>query len=144
MDPVTAAMLAGGAISGVGGFLSGQSQAQSEKAKLDYDAATRARARATLAQYGQGYQPYSSPLQGSQQNALQTFLKGGLSPETLKAMDFQRKKGYAGIARQGAGTGMPVGGRSALAVQLERDIALGAGQMSNQNVQTGLTAGVPY
>lgn len=50
----------------------------------------------------------------------------------------------AGISRQAAGMGMPMGGRSALAVQLSRDIALGAGEMGARQQQWAMGAGVPY
>lgn len=137
-------ILVGGAISGLGGWLGGMAQEEEAKRARETSEARSARARKTLSTYGAGYQPYASPLQAQQQSTLAQFLSGELSPAQTKAIGFQRKKGYAGIARQAAGAGTPMGGRSALAVQLERDLALGAGQLAGQQQQFGLTAGVPY
>lgn len=88
------------------------------------------------------YQPYKAAL--PTKSVLASMLRGELAPGQIETFAQQRRLGEETIARTAAGVGMPVGGRSALAVQLSRDIALGAGRMAGERQQFGVQAALPY
>ena len=143
--------LAAAGIGALGGWLASKSaaggekeKAKVEKEKLAWEQTKWAHARPYAEAYGANYQPYLSPLKSQQQSVLSQYLTGELTPTQEATIAQQRRLGEAGISRTAAGGGMPMGGRSALAVQLSRDLALGAGQMGAQQQQWAMGAAVPY
>jgi len=143
--PIPAGVYLGGAaLTGLGGWLAGMGQERAAERQMEYDRERRARAAGYLTDYGANWQPYVSPLVGQQKSVLSQYLTGQLTPTQMATIEQQRRIGEAGIGRAAAGAGMPMGGRSALSVQLARDIALGAGQMGAQQQQWAMQAGVPY
>ncbi len=143
--------LAAAGIGALGGWLQSkaaseaeETKAKAEREKLEWEKQRYAAMLPYIQAYGAEYQPYTSPLVGQQRSVLSQYLTGKLTPTQQATIAQQRRLGEAGISRQAAGGGMPMGGRSALAVQLSRDIALGAGQMGAQQQQFALQAGVPY
>lgn len=136
-------MAAMAGLGALGGYFGGQAsdsasrrQTQLTREQMAMEEARRKRAYQGLSGYNYG--AYSDGGQGA--GVLSEYLSGRLSKAQQSALDRQREIGLSGISTRAASSGMPSGGRAALDVQLQRDLALGAGQMSQQNQQYGLQA----
>jgi len=150
--------------SGLSGYFQGKAQKDIEKKKQKLqreqwarEDASKTAARTGLSSsgafnynpYGESYTPYNytqykSTLQPQQESTIAQYLSGQLTPAQQAGMAQTGRLGVENLGRTAAQSGMPSGGRSALAVQLARDLALGGGKMATENQQIGLQAALPY
>jgi hypothetical protein len=143
MDPFNGyALISAG--KGLSGYLSGQGaqreagqNRQLTREQMNREDARRRQAQTYLSGYS--YTPYSQA-GGQGASVLANYLRGNLPIGQQNVINQNRDLGMSAIDRRSAGAGTPSGGRAALNVQLQRDLALGAGQMAGQQQQIGLQA----